>query len=62
MKLAELLSVLVANQGSDLHIQSGEAPMARIHGDLGRFEVPALSEEEVLGLAREILGSEEKLN
>jgi pilus retraction protein PilT len=59
--LAELLGVLVENQGSDLHIQSGEVPIGRFHGELGRFEMPALSEEDVLRLAREVLGSDEKL-
>jgi len=34
--------------------------MGRIHGQLGRFEMPPLTEEDVLRLAREVLGSEEK--
>jgi twitching motility protein PilT len=59
--LADLLRVLVDNHGSDLHLQSGEVPMARIHGDLGRFEMSPLSEADVLGLAREVLGTDEKL-
>jgi pilus retraction protein PilT len=56
-----LLAVLLENQGSDLHLQSGEVPIARINGVLGRFDLPALSEDAVLRLAREVLGSEEKL-
>lgn len=59
--LADLLRVLVENQGSDLHLQSGEVPMGRVHGQLGRFESPPLSEEDVLRLAREVLGTDEKL-
>jgi pilus retraction protein PilT len=59
--LAELLSVLVENHGSDLHVQSGEVPIGRFHGQLGRFEMPALSEADVFRLAREVLGSDEKL-
>ena len=59
--LASLLGTLVQNQGSDLHIQSDEVPMGRIHGQLGRFEMPPLSQEDVLRLAREVLGSDEKL-
>jgi twitching motility protein PilT len=54
------LRVLVDNHGSDLHLQSGEVPMGRIHGQLGRFEMPPLTEEDVLRLAREALGTEEK--
>ena len=50
--LADLLCVLVANKGSDLHVQSGEVPIGRINGELGRFEMPALTEGDVLRLAR----------
>ena len=59
--IAQLLRALVNNHGSDLHLQSGEVPMGRIHGQLGRFEMPPLTEEDMLRLAGEVLGSEEKL-
>src|SRR5512137_73742 len=59
--LAGLLGVLLENKGSDLHIQSGEVPIGRINGELGRFELPALTESDVLRLAREALGSDEKM-
>ena len=59
--LADLLVVLLENKGSDLHVQSGEVPIGRINGELGRFEMPALTEGDVLRLAREALGSDEKM-
>ena len=59
--LADLLSILVEHRGSDLHLQTGEVPMARIQGQLGRFEMPPLLADDVLSLAREVLGSDEKL-
>jgi len=59
--LADLLRVLVENQGSDLHLQCDEVPIGRIHGDLGRFEMPPLTEDDMLSLAREVLGSEAKV-
>jgi pilus retraction protein PilT len=59
--LADLLSVLLENKGSDLHVQSGEVPMGRINGELGRFEMPPLTDGDVLQLAREVLGSDEKM-
>lgn len=59
--LADLLRVLLENHGSDLHIQAGEVPIGRFNGELGRFEMPALSEADVLALAREVLGTEEKM-
>ena len=59
--LSDLLRVLVAHQGSDLHLQTGSVPMGRFHGQLGRFELPPLTEADLLALAREVLGSDEKL-
>ena len=59
--LADLLGVLLENKGSDLHIQAGEVPMGRFNGQLGRFEMPALSESDVLSLAREVLGDNQKM-
>ncbi|MCL4179672.1 MAG: PilT/PilU family type 4a pilus ATPase [Verrucomicrobia bacterium] len=59
--LADLLRVLVENRGSDLHIQCDEVPMGRIDGQLGRFEMPPLTETDVLRLVSEVLGSEEKV-
>jgi twitching motility protein PilT len=59
--LSNLLRVLVENGGSDLHVQCDEVPVGRIHGELGRFELPALTEPEVWQLAREALGSDEKV-
>ena len=59
--LADLLAVLLQNHGSDLHIQSGEVPIGRFNGELGRFELPALSEADVLRMVREVLDTDEKL-
>lgn len=59
--LEDLLRVLVANRGSDLHIQCDEVPIGRISGELGRFEMAPLSEADVLRLVREVLGSDEKV-
>ncbi len=61
ISLAPLLRALIENSGSDLHLQSDEVPVGRIQGVLGRFELPPLSETEVLTLAREILDDEAKL-
>src|SRR3974390_2416626 len=59
--LTELLSVLLQNNGSDLHVQSGEVPIGRFNGQLGRFEMQPLSEADVLRLVREVLGNDEKM-
>jgi pilus retraction protein PilT len=59
--LPDLLGVLLENKGSDLHIQAGEAPIGRIHGELGRFDMPPLTETDVLRLAGTVLGSDDKM-
>ena len=59
--LADLLQILVENQGSDLHLQAGEVPVGRIHGQLGRFELAPLSVEDILRLAREVLDTDERM-
>jgi twitching motility protein PilT len=61
LALVDLLRILVEHQGSDLHVQSGEVPIGRFQGQLGRFDMPPLREDEVLGFAHEVLGSDEKL-
>ena len=57
-----LLTILVDNRGSDLHLQVGEAPIARIDGRLGRFEMEALTDKNVLDLAHEILATDSRFN
>lgn len=59
--LAELLGVLLQNNGSDLHVQAGEVPIGRFNGQLGRFEMQPLSEADVMRLVREVLGNEQKM-
>lgn len=59
--LAELLGLLLQHKGSDLHLQAGEVPIGRFNGELGRFELPPLTEEEVLRMAQQVLGSEQKM-
>jgi twitching motility protein PilT len=60
-RLEDLLRVLVENRGSDLHIQCDEAPLGRINGELGRFEMPPLSETDVMSLVGQTLGGEDKV-
>ncbi len=47
----DLLRILVAHKGSDLHLSVGEVPMFRISGDLHRSTCPVLTNEK----ARELL-------
>jgi len=60
-ELADLLQILVEHEGSDLHLQAGEVPIGRIHGQLGRFELAPLTVGDILRLAREVLDSDERM-
>jgi twitching motility protein PilT len=37
---------MAQNKASDLHLSAGEAPMVRVHGELQRIDLPALTPEE----------------
>jgi len=59
-KIDELLRTLVAQQGSDLHIKSGEPPVYRIHGQLVRSSMPVLSSDDTKTLLYEVLNDERR--
>jgi twitching motility protein PilT len=43
MDITELLAFSVKNKASDLHLSAGLPPMIRVHGDIRRINLPALS-------------------
>jgi twitching motility protein PilT len=47
LTISALLRFMAQNKASDLHLSAGEAPMVRIHGDVHRLDLPALTAEEV---------------
>ena len=60
MLIEELLEKLVADGGSDLHISSGLPPVARIDGNLTRYDYPALSPDDVETLLFPMLSNEQR--
>ena len=60
MDISELLIFSNKAGASDLHISSGEPPMLRIHGDMQKIDVPALSREEVHSLLYDILNDQQR--
>jgi twitching motility protein PilT len=46
LTISQLLRFMAANKASDLHLSAGEAPMVRVHGELQRIDLPALTAEE----------------
>lgn len=53
-KLDALFTALHQQNGSDLHLVAGQAPIMRIHGDLTRLKGEALNDQTVRVLLREI--------
>ncbi len=59
-RLHELFALLRESGGSDLHLAAGLAPRMRIHGELAPIDGRAeLSNDELLGLLREIVDEEQ---
>jgi twitching motility protein PilT len=46
LTMPQLLRFAVAQKASDVHISAGEAPMLRVHGEIERIDVPALTPED----------------
>lgn len=60
MDIARLLEFAVQNKASDLHISAGEPPMVRIHGDVKKLKMQALSPEETFSLVYDIMGDAQR--
>jgi twitching motility protein PilT len=55
LDLAALLRTLAENDGSDLHLKVGSAPLIRVDGDLQRLEGPRLTPQDTQLLAQSIM-------
>ncbi len=60
MDISQLLTFGVEQNASDCHLSSGEPPMLRVHGDLKKLDLPALSQEEVHGLIYDIMNDAQR--
>lgn len=58
--LVELLQFGVKNKASDLHLSSGMPPMIRIHGDVKKLNMTALSSEQVGNMIYDIMTESQK--
>jgi twitching motility protein PilT len=59
-KLDSFLQYLVQNEGSDLHLSCGDAPVVRVHGHVQRVKYAALTPATLEALLFEILTPEQK--
>src|SRR3989454_5501745 len=55
-RLDQLLSVIVEQGGSDLHIGEGQPPKIRKHGDVGPISETPLRRDETMSMLREVCG------
>jgi len=53
--ISDLLAFSVKNKASDLHLSAGMPPMIRVHGDIRKINVPALSHSEVHDMVYDIM-------
>jgi twitching motility protein PilT len=53
-----LLSIVVAQDGSDLHIGEGQPPKMRRHGDVWPIRAESVTREEAAGMLSEICGTQ----
>ena len=57
---SELLIFAVAQKASDVHISAGEPPILRIHGELRRMEMPAMTAEQIHKMIYDILNDRQR--
>jgi len=55
MDITQLLQFAYQQDASDLHISSGEPPMVRVHGDMKKVKVPALTMEQTHAMVYDIM-------
>ncbi|HUK39790.1 MAG TPA: PilT/PilU family type 4a pilus ATPase, partial [Candidatus Acidoferrales bacterium] len=60
MDITQLLAFGVEQSASDCHLSSGEPPMLRIHGELKKLDIPALTREEVHALVYDIMSDTQR--
>src|SRR3989344_9083346 len=56
-EVEELISTVISQNGSDLHLGAGRVPAIRVSGELTfLIKNPTLSKEDILGILTEIIG------
>ena len=60
MDITQLLTFMVNQKASDLHLSAGLPPMIRVHGDMVRINLPPLTHEVVHGLVTGIMSENQR--
>jgi twitching motility protein PilT len=60
MNIVELLTFVVKNNASDLHLSSGLPPMIRVHGEIRRINLPAMEHKDVHEMIYDIMNDKQR--
>lgn len=60
MDITQLLTFCFQQNGSDLHISSGEPPIIRVDGSMKRIKTPLLSLEQTQSMLYDIMGDQQR--
>jgi twitching motility protein PilT len=60
MDISQLLSFGVKEGASDCHLSAGEPPMLRLHGDMKKVDMPAMTQEQVHSLVYDIMSDAQR--
>ncbi|MCC6917247.1 type IV pilus twitching motility protein PilT [Nitrosomonas sp.] len=60
MNIVELLSFVVKNSASDLHLSAGMPPMIRVHGEIRRINLPVLEHKDVHDMVYDIMNDSQR--
>ena len=60
MDITEMIAFSVKNKASDLHLSAGLPPMIRVHGDVRRINLPAMSHKDVHGMVYDIMNDAQR--
>ncbi|MDQ7089743.1 MAG: type IV pilus twitching motility protein PilT [Methylococcales bacterium] len=60
MDITELLTFMVKNKSSDMHLSAGLPPMIRVDGDIRRINIPDLEHKEVHALIYDIMNDKQR--
>ena len=60
MDISDLLAFSVKNKASDLHLSAGLPPMIRVHGDIRKINLPALTATETHDMVYDIMSDAQR--
>ena len=55
LTISQLLRFMASQKASDLHLSAGEQPIVRVHGEIERIDVPALTPEDTHRLIFDVM-------